>query len=89
MINNLTMVDRPDDLDYNPYCDDSIGDVEMTTISEDEINALAADLATMSIEDEIDDEYEALMDALYAEHEAMMYAVNSYDNDAIAYGEMV
>ena len=89
MINNLTMVDRPDDLDYNPYCDDSIGDVEMTTISEDEINALAADLATMSIEDEIDDEYEALMDALYAEHEAMMHAANSYDNDAMAYGEMV
>jgi adenine-specific DNA methylase len=89
MINKITMVDNPNGLDYNPYCDDFIGDVEMTTVSEDEINALAADLATMSIEAEIDDEYEALMDALYAEHEARMHAANSYDNDAIAYGEMI
>ena len=89
MINNLTMVDKPDGLDYNPYCDDFIGDVEMTTASEDEINALAADLAAMSIEEEIDEEYEAMMDALYAEHEARMHAANSYDEDAIAYGEMI
>jgi hypothetical protein len=89
MINKITMVDKPCGLDYNPYCDDFIGDVEMITVSEDEINALAADLAAMSIEDEIDDEYEALMDALYAEHESRMHAANSYDDDAIAYGEMI
>jgi len=61
----------------------------MTTAEVDEINELASMLATIGIEEEIDEEYEALMDALYAEHEARMHAANSYDDDAIAYGEMI
>lgn len=52
------------------------------------INELAREIAEATLAEEIDDEYEAMMDALFAEHEAMMYAANSYDLDAIAYGEM-
>lgn len=55
----------------------------------DEINELASMLASIGIEEEIDDEYEAMMDTLYAEHEEMMRAANSYDEDAISYGEMI
>jgi hypothetical protein len=61
----------------------------MVTLETDEINELASMLAAIGIEEEIDEEYEAMMDALYAEHEARMHAANSYDEDAIAYGEMV
>ena len=52
------------------------------------INKLAKEIADVTMTDYVDDEYEAMMDALYAEHEAMMYAAHSYDLDAIAYGEM-
>ena len=61
----------------------------MTILSEEEINALAADLVALSIEEEIDAEYEAMLDELYAENEALLYAAQPYDNDAMAYGEMV
>jgi hypothetical protein len=85
----MTTLDKPDDLDYNPYCDDFIGDVEMTTITEDEINELASMLASVGMNDEIDAEYEAMLDELYAENQALLYAAQSYDNDAQAYGEMI
>jgi hypothetical protein len=52
------------------------------------INELAREIAGVTLAEDVDEEYEVLMDALYAEHEAMMYAANSYDLDAIAYGEM-
>ena len=52
------------------------------------INKLAKEIADVTLAEDIDDEYEAMMDALFAEHEAMMYAANSCDLDAIAYGEM-
>ena len=52
------------------------------------INELAMEIAEATLTDYIDDETEAMFDALYAEHEAMMYAAHSYDLDAIAYGEM-
>jgi hypothetical protein len=52
------------------------------------INELAREIAGATLAEDADEEYEVLMDALYAEHEAMMYAANSYDLDAIAYGEM-
>jgi hypothetical protein len=52
------------------------------------INELAREIAGVTLAEDVDDECEALFDALYAEHEAMMYAANSYDLDAIAYGEM-
>ena len=61
----------------------------MSILSEEEINDLAAELAELSLIDDIDDEYEAMMDELFAENEALLYAAQSYDNDAMAYGEMV
>jgi len=80
-------LDKPPIIHDNSIFDD---DLEIDMANEfSEINALAAELAELSMEAEIDDEYEALMDALYAEHEAMMQAANSYDCDAMAYGEMV
>lgn len=54
-----------------------------------DVMELASLLAGMGAEEYIDDETEAVLDMLYAEHEAMMYAANSYDLDATAYGEMV
>ena len=56
-------------------------------MTEDEINELARELAEITLTEDIEAEFEAYMDAAWAEHEMQMYAVNSYDNDAIAYGE--
>ena len=50
-----------------------------------EIDELASMLASIGI----DEEDEAVLDMLYAEHEARMNAANSYDNDASSYGEMI
>ena len=55
---------------------------------DDMVNELAREIAEATLTDYVDEECEALFDALYAEHEAMMYAAHSYDLDAIAYGEM-
>ena len=57
-------------------------------LTEDEINTLASEIAAVTLTDEIDADYEAMLDEMYAEHEAMLYAAQSWDNDAIAYGEM-
>ena len=54
---------------------------------QDEINELARELAEITLTEYTDAEYEAYMDAAWAEHELQLYAANSYDNDAIAYGE--
>ena len=53
----------------------------------DEINELASMLAELGIDEEFD--ADAVLDELYAEHEEMMRAANSYDEDAISYGEMI
>lgn len=53
----------------------------------DKINTILAEVAAEENEQRIEDEYEMLMDVLFAEHEQMMYAAYSYDNDAIYYGE--
>jgi len=50
-----------------------------------EIDELASMLASIGM----DEEDEAVLDMLYAEHEARMNAANSYDNDASSYGEMI
>jgi len=50
-----------------------------------EIDELANMLASVGM----DEEDEAVLDMLYAEHEARMNAANSYDNDASSYGEMI
>ena len=60
----------------------------MTMEFDTDVMELASLLADLSDVD-YDDENEAVLDMLYAEHEAMMYAANSYDLDATAYGEMV
>ena len=57
-------------------------------VDEDMINELAMEIAEATLTDYVDDGCEAMLDALFAEHEAMMYAAYSYDLDAIAYGEM-
>ena len=69
------------------YLTNEENDMEIDEIAE--INELANMLAQIGIEEEIDEEYEAMMDAQYAEHEARMHAANSYDEDAISYGEMI
>ena len=53
----------------------------------EEIDELASMLAELGIDEDFD--ADAVLDALYAEHEERMRAANSYDEDAIAYGEMV
>jgi hypothetical protein len=64
-------------------------EIEMSgpDMTEDEINELARELAEITLTEDIEAEFEAYMDAAWAEHELQMYAANSYDNDAIAYGE--
>ncbi len=56
-------------------------------MTEDEINELARKLAEITLTEYTDAEFEEYMDTAWAEHEMQMYAANSYDNDAIAYGE--
>lgn len=58
----------------------------MAVVDEDALIAeIAREIAGVTM---IEDDDEALLDMLYAEHEAMLYAVNSYDLDADAYGQM-
>lgn len=81
------MLDKVQDTSIIEVCDDDLENIMATEV--DEINELASMLAAVGMEEEIDDEYEALMDTLYAEHQALMYAAQSFDNDAIEYGEMI
>ena len=64
---------------------DNVPTNEENDMETNEINELASMLASIGM----DDEDEAVLDMLYAEHEARMNAANSYDNDASSYGEMV
>ena len=81
------MLDKVQDTSIIEVLDNDLENIMATEV--DEINELASMLAAVGMEEEIDDEYEALMDTLYAEHQALMYAAQSFDNDAIEYGEMV
>ena len=81
------MLDKVQDTSIIEVLDNDLENIMATEL--DEITELASMLASVGMEDEIDDEYEALMDTLYAEHQALMYAAQSFDNDAIEYGEMV
>lgn len=61
-------------------------EIVMAVVDEDALIAeIAREIAGVTM---IEDDDEALLDMLYAEHEAMLYAVNSYDLDADAYGQM-
>ena len=59
-----------------------------TKLNEDEINELAKMIAEVTLTEEIDAEYEDMLDKMFAEHNAMLYAAHSYDLDAQAYGAM-
>jgi hypothetical protein len=58
----------------------------MSTLFDDAINELCRDIAEATLTDFTEDEYENMMDEMFAEHQAMLYAAQSYDNDAVAYG---
>lgn len=58
----------------------------MSAPLDDIINELCRDIAEATLTDMTEDEYENMMDEMFAEHQAMLYAAQSYDNDAIAYG---
>jgi len=77
------MLDKVQDTSIIEVLDDDLEKV--AAMENDEINELASMLASVGISDED----EAVLDELYAEHQAMMYAAQSYDNDANEYGEMV
>ena len=81
------MLDNPQDTSIIEFDLDALENI-MITDTDVEINELASMLAAIGMEDEID-ENELVLDMLYAEHEEMMRAANSYDYDAMAYGEMV
>ena len=55
---------------------------------EELINEIAREVAGATFAEDVEDDDEALLDRLYAEHEAMLYAAQSWDLDAEAYGEM-
>jgi len=57
-------------------------------LTDAEINELCKDIAEATLVDEVDEVYENMIDEMFAENQAMLYAAQSYDNDAIAYGEM-
>jgi len=62
-------------------------EIVMAIVDEDVLIAeLAREIAGVTMVDEDGDE--ALLDMLYAEHEAMLYAAQSWDLDAEAYGQM-
>ena len=77
------MLDKVQDTSIIEVLDDDLENIMATEI--DEINELASMLAAVGM----DEEDEAVLDRLYAEHQAMMYAAQSYDNDAVDYGDMV
>ena len=81
------MLDNPQNTSIIEFDPDALENI-MITDADVEINELASMLAAIGMEDEID-ENELVLDMLYAEHEEMMRAANSYDYDAMAYGEMV
>jgi hypothetical protein len=80
------MLDNPQDTSIIEFDVDDLENI-MITDEDAEINELASMMAELGIDEEFD--ADAVLDALYAEHEEMMRAANSYDDDAISYGEMV
>ena len=81
------MLDNPQDTSIIEFDLDTLENVVITE-TDVEINELASMLASIGMDDEVD-ENELVLDMLYAEHEEMVRAANSYDEDAISYGEMV
>ena len=80
------MLDNPQDTSIIEFDVDTLENIVVID-ENDEINELASMLAELGIDEEFD--ADAVLDELYAEHEEMMRAANSYDDDAISYGEMI
>ena len=59
-----------------------------TVLTEDEINDLVKSIAEVTLTENVDEDYEDMLDEMFAEHNAMLYAASSYDLDAQAYGAM-
>jgi hypothetical protein len=57
-------------------------------LTDDEINELCKAIAEATLADDVDEVYENMVDDMFANHQAMLYAAQSYNNDAVAYGEM-
>lgn len=57
-------------------------------VENDLINELAREIAGVTMAEDVEDDCEELLDMLYAEHQAMLYAAQSWDLDAEAYGQM-
>ena len=61
------------------------------TFSEVEIDMVNVELAVLAdIErlDRVEDQYDEMVEAMCSEHDMMMYACHSYDEDCVYYGEM-
>ena len=54
-----------------------------------QVNLLLTKLADDAITAIVDAEYEEMVFEMFAGHEQLLYASQSYTNDSIAYGEMV
>ncbi len=54
-----------------------------------QVNLLLTKLADDAITAVVDAEYEEMVFEMFAGHEQLLYASQSYTNDSIAYGEMV
>jgi len=55
----------------------------------DQVNLFLTKLADDAITAVIDAEYEEMVYEMFAGHEQLMYASQSYTNDSIAYGSMI
>ena len=55
--------------------------MSVPNVTEDIINELAKEIAEVTLTEITDIEFEAYMDASWAEHEAMLRAANSYDDN--------
>lgn len=53
-----------------------------------EINKYLKDIAQETLDQIVDLEYDQYIDEMCANHEMMLYAAHSYDNDAQCYGCM-
>ena len=83
------MLDNPQDTSIIEFDVDTLENIVVIDENDenDEINELASMLAELGIDEDFD--ADAVLDELYAEHEERMRAANSYDDDAISYGEMI
>ena len=63
--------------------------MERANMTVQQINDLARDIATLTIEQFVDYQYDMMVDDLCALFEQNEYAARSFDNDAIDYGKKI